>query len=107
MIKYTLYAEPGVCFSTRAHFLTIGRWLDYQPDRIILEHGLMTDSEAEQIKKDGKVNLYQNTNLKTVSIFSSCSREYVNRVINKESLLSYIGFLVRVGDNLYKGRVEL
>lgn len=107
MIKYTLYAEPGACFSTRAHFLTIGTWLQYCPDKIILEHGLMSEREADQIRKDGKVNLYQNTNLKTVSIYSSCSREYANRVINKETLLSYIGSLFRIGDNLFKGRVEL
>ena len=107
MIKYTLYAEPGACFSTRAHFLTIGSWLQYQPDKIILEHGIMTERELAQIKAEGKVNLYQNSNLKTISIFASCSREYANRVINKESLFSYIGSLFKIGDNLYKGGVEL
>ena len=107
MIKYTMLAEKGTCFKTRTHYLFIGDWLGWQPNMIILEHGLIMDSELKRIQEAGQVNVYQNTHLKTVSIFEQCSKDYLARITDRDNLSSYVGTLKQVADNLFVGEIEL
>ena len=107
MIKYTILADRGTCFQTRTHYLFIGDWIGWQSDAIILEHGLITESELASIKAAGKVNVYQNIHLKTISIFEQCSKDYLARISDRENLSSYVGTLNMVADNLFVGEVNL
>lgn len=107
MTKFTLGAFPGDCFKTQSHFLVIGEWFNYRSDLIIFQHGFLTDEEVSQIRNNGYVNLYQNSNLKTITIFEPCSKEYSHRLCNKEDLQSYIGKLYKESDNVYIGEVVL
>ena len=107
MIKYTILSEKGTCFETRTHYLFIGDWLGWSSNVIILEHGLITESELESIKAAGQVNLYQNIHLKTISIFEQCSKDYLARISDRENLSSYVGTLKMVADNLFVGEVCL
>ena len=38
MTKYSLYCQKGVLFKTGTHFLSIGEWVDYSPDKVILQY---------------------------------------------------------------------
>lgn len=107
MIKYTILADKGTCFQTRTHYLFIGDWMGWQPNMIILEHGLITESELKSIQAAGRVNVYQNIHLKTVSIFEQCSKDYLARIRDQENLTSYVGTLKQVADNFFVGEIDL
>lgn len=107
MIKYTLYCNKGVLFKSGTHFLTIGDWLPYRPDRIILQHGMFTDAEARQIKSQTYVNVYQSACHNIVSVTEPYNSRYMERKKDKELLQAYIGALVRENENLWTGRVHV
>lgn len=107
MTKYTLFALNGRLFHSNVHYLQIGTWLEYRPDRVILQHGTLTDAELHQLRSQFLVNVYQHTSFHTVSITIPYDNKYYSRQPDPTLLTQYIGCLQRETENLYCGRVNV
>lgn len=107
MTKYTLFAHNGRLFHSETHYLLIGEWLEYKPDRVILQHGQLTEAELHQLRSQLLVNVYQHTSYHTVSITIPYDNKYYSRQPDPTQLTQYIGCLHRESDNLFCGRVHV
>lgn len=107
MTKYTLYAQNGRFLRSGKHYLHIGDWLEFSPDRVILEHGMLTDGELRQLRSQSLVNVYQHGNLHTVSITVPYDGKYFSRQTDQSKLMQYIGCLKRVNLCYYVGEVNV
>ena len=107
MTKYTLYCKNGVLFKSSTHFLTIGEWVMYRPDIVILQHGMLTDAELHQIRTQTLVNVYQSNCNNIVSIVEPYNSRYIERKKSKQELQAFIGCLVKESDDVWTGSVHV
>ena len=107
MTKYSLYCQKGVLFKTGTHFLSIGEWVDYSSDKVILQHGMLTDAELKQIRSQTLVNVYQSACHNLVSIVEPYNTRYYERKKDKAMLQAFIGCLVKKSDDLWMGKVHV
>lgn len=107
MIQYTLYCKPGIMFHSKKHFLLLGDWLQWAPDLVILKHGLLSDSEAHQIRNQEYVNIYQSEVAGCMDIFNGYNNRYFNRKENKDELRGYAGYLVREYPGFWTGDIHV
>ena len=56
-MKYTLFCVRGNSLHPDRHFLQLGKWLHYNNDYVILQHGDLSDQVAGQIMAADKVLL--------------------------------------------------
>lgn len=108
MTKYTLYCKKGQIFRSGPHFLLVGNWLQWMPDMVILQHGLLTDAELHQLDSQTMVNVYQDARFGCISIVEPYADKYLKRkdmVLNK--LTQYIGCLNRESFRFYTGSVHV
>ena len=105
--KYTLYCNLGRLFRPGTHFLLIGEWLQWTPDRVILAHGVLSDSELKQIRTQTLLNVYQDSRYCTMSIVEPYADKYLQRNPDREKLTQYVGCLHRENYNLFTGRIRV
>ena len=108
MVKYTLYCENGRIFRSGQHFLKIGTWLEWRSDRVILQHGLLSDDEAIQIRGQSMVNVYQDSRNNCVTITEPYASKYLKRIGGfNENLTQFIGILYFIKKDYYRGEVHV
>lgn len=107
MIKYSLVCKNGYLFRTDTHFLILGEWVGFNYGFTILEHGILTEEEARQLRSQTLVNLYQDMRNKTVGITAPYHEKYLNRNPRKSDLTLYAGCLRRESSNIWTGRVRI
>lgn len=107
MVPYTLYCRHGYLFRSGMHFLQVGVWMHWLPDMVILQHGLLTETEYRQIQTKRYVNVYQDSRYSCVSITVPYVNKYVSRVEDQTKLTQYIGKLVNVAYDLWCGEVNV
>lgn len=108
MIKYTLYAEPGRGFyHPGLHLLKFGEWMRWNPGKVILKHGILTEGEYKQFLTQEYINIYQDHKCRQMDIFSYYDTYYQKRK-GAENMGDYVGMLkkIRPGE-LYVGTVKV
>lgn len=109
LIKYTLFCYPGKNFMIGTHILQVGIWLDMQPGRVILAHGLMTESMLETIRINKAVSVFKDNRYHTLSIESNYNEAYQKRLGQLEFSQQYCGKLLQASwnDNIYYGGLDI
>ena len=107
MIKFTLYCENGRLFQTACHYLLLGDWITWCEGYTILQHGILSDQEEQQIFSQELVNVYQDMRNKSIGITSPYHEKYMQRNNNPDNLTLYAGCLKRNTNYLWKGSVTI
>ena len=107
MTKYTLYCLKGRMLHSDMHFLYISEWLPHDDDCVILHHGVLSDLEYQQLTGQQLVNVFQDQKSNTVTIIAPYDKKYLSRHPDMNALQGYIGYLKRVGNNLFAGMVHV
>lgn len=107
VIKYTLICKNGYLFHTDTHFLVIGEWLGFSYGYTILQHGILSEEEAQQIRTQTLVNVYQDIRNKTVSIIAPYHEKYLSRKDNKNDLSLFAGCLKRESALIWMGKLHI
>ena len=107
MNKYTLFCREGYLFRTDTHFLMIGDWVSYCDGYVILQHGVLSDLELQQLQSQTLVNVYQDQKSNTVTIIAPYDEKYFSRHPDVRKLQGYIGCLKRDNDHLFSGKLHV
>ena len=109
-MKYTLYCKPGRDFRPGIHCLYLGEWLGFSPDRIILQHGQLSEERAAAIQRFDKVAVFCDARFHTISIECRYNEAYYKRKkeLGDDELTQFIGWLYRQENSkIYRGLLEL
>lgn len=105
-MKYTLLCENGRIFQPGTHWLFLGQWVDYCEGYTILQHGVLSDQEVQQLETQQLVNLYQDMRNKSIGITANYHEKYLAGK-NAKDLTLYAGCLKRMSRNVWKGEVHI
>ena len=107
MVKYTLFFDPG-SGGRGVYYLIFGYWINYDPGRVILQHGMLSDADANVYQARNKVAIFDDCRYHRLSILEEYNRQYRQRV-STEDLKQFVGYLEQDPDepNLYKGVLNI
>lgn len=101
-MKYTLFCVRGNSLHPDRHFLQLGKWLHYNNDYVILQHGDLSDQVAGQIMAADKVPVFLDRRYHTLTIENRYGCNYRRRK-DVEDLQQFIGYLHVKRRGLYMG----
>lgn len=107
MVKYTLFFDPGAG-GLGVYYLIFGYWINYDPGRVILQHGMLSDADAKAYMVRNKIAIFDDYRYHRLSILEEYNRQYRARV-NTEDLKQFVGYLFQDPDEpiMYKGVLNI
>jgi len=102
-LKYTLFCRKGNSFIPDKHYLFIGRWLGFNPNIVLLQHGVFSLEKLQILRRFDKIALFYDSRYHSLTVEARYNETYYKRKAKEEDLQQFVGYLYKKTDNLYEG----